>query len=117
MAILVNTFIGVGSLLGANATFTQSNFDTPTLNDLNAISTWIVATSSSDQAGTLFVDQSADGAVVERSDKLATSADAASNQSAMLKVQVVFPFVRVRYTNGATAQAIFFVLASRYTQS
>jgi hypothetical protein len=103
--------------LAANGSFTAS-FEKVVYSDNSSMATYYVVLASSDQPGTVYVDQSTDGVNVSRSDSLATAADAGpqGGQSAMLKVAVLLQFVRARYVNGATAQGRF-LLASRFTQS
>ena len=92
--------------LAAGATFT-GNFEQVPAYGAGIYYTWIVGLSSSDQAGTIYVEQSMDGAHPLRSDPLNTAADSLGNQSSLLKVQMVYPYVRVKYTNGATKQTTF----------
>lgn len=101
--------------LAASAAFTESSFSPYPEHSGILDADWIVVVASSDQAGTVYVDQSVDAVSVARSDDLATSADPGpqGGQSALLKVQIVLPYHRVRYVNGTTAQARF-VLVKRY---
>lgn len=101
--------------LGGGATFTGKFETVPSLS-AGQNYPWVSALSSSDQSGTLFVEQSADGVTPLRSDSLASAADALGNKSSLLKVQVVYPYVRIRYTNGGVAQ-LFFVLSRTYSLS
>jgi hypothetical protein len=82
--------------LAANGTYTSS-----TLN----LSGWgrIIGTVYADQAGTLYVEQSSDGTNFDSSSSFSVSAGSPFGFS----VEVVAPYGRIRYVNGATAQTAF----------
>jgi len=63
----------------------------------------IVGSVYADQAGTLYVEQSPDGANWDVVDSFSVSAGSGLGFS----VEKVCPYARVRYVNGATAQAVF----------
>jgi hypothetical protein len=63
----------------------------------------IVGTVYADQAGTLYVEQSADGTNFDSSSSFSVSAGAPFG----FTVEVVAPNARIRYVNGATAQTVF----------
>lgn len=67
---------------------------------------------SSDQTGTVYVDQSEDGVNAIRSDSLAVGADAGpqGGYSATLKIEIVCDYIRARYVNGATLQTRFSIV-------
>ena len=94
----------------ANASFT-SLFEFVEMDDLTAWHTYVAVIASSDQPGTLYIEQSIDGVNVSRSDSQATGADPGpqGGQSTLLKVQIIMPFVRYRYVNGATNQTRFVI--------
>lgn len=63
----------------------------------------ITGTVYSDQAGTLYIEQSPDGTNWDTATSLSVSAATATSFS----VEVVAPYARLRYVNGATAQTVF----------
>ncbi len=67
----------------------------------------IVGTVISDQAGTLLVEQSPDGANWDVSSSFAVAAGATEGDGQGFSVEVVAPWTRLKYTNGATAQTVF----------
>jgi len=103
--------------LAPSAAYAQP-YELPTQNQQTGENSWIVVVAASDQSGTVYVDQSVDGQNAYRTDALATAAETTDTgfyaQSAMLKVQLFGPFVRVRYVNGGTPQGLFFI-TRRYT--
>ena len=108
-------YILTNTPLSANGVY-HSNF-TPTTSERDVYS--IIAMASSNVGGTLYVEQSVDGINVIRADSLAmasyTDSNGNTNYSAMLKVAIVAPFVRVSYVNGSTAQT-WFVLTEVFTK-
>lgn len=66
----------------------------------------------SNQAGTLYIDQSMDGSNWDFTENVSVSA----NVGTKLKSAIIARYARVRYVNGATAQTIF-RLGGRYTIS
>lgn len=63
----------------------------------------ITGTVFADQAGTLYVDQSSDGTNFDTT----TSVSVTASTGAPFSVEVVAPYGRLRYVNGATAQTVF----------
>jgi len=82
--------------LPANGTYTSSD---------HLVNGWgkIVGTVYADQAGTLYIEQGADGTNYDS----VSSFSVGAGQSFGFMVDVVAPHVRVRYVNGATAQSAF----------
>jgi hypothetical protein len=108
-----SSILSVVPLVGSDSYV--EDFENPAYTDLSPQYTSIVVLASSDQSGAAYVDQSIDGVNVSRTDTLAMGSDPGPQGgfSALLEVMVVLPFVRVRYTNGATAQSRF-LLARRF---
>ena len=92
--------------LAAAATFTGVSRDAGTATALN--NSRFVGRTFSDQAGTLFIEQSRDGAVWRGPPGIAV----AINEVREFNVPVITRFVRVRYVNGATAQTVFELLSA-----
>lgn len=63
----------------------------------------ITGTVFADQAGTLNIDQSSDGTNWDYSTSVTVTASTKTNFS----VEVVAPYARLRYVNGATIQTVF----------
>lgn len=96
----VTQAIGTGpsttAALAASAAYTSSSYPS---------AGWgrIVGTVFADQAGTLLVEQSSDNANWDTSSSFAVTASTGLGYS----VEVVAPYWRLNYTNGATAQTTF----------
>ncbi len=82
--------------LAASGTFTGTNV----LVDGYSL---ITGTVYSDQAGTLYIDQSSDGTNYD----VTTNVSVSAATGVSFSVQVVAPNARIRYVNGATAQTTF----------
>jgi hypothetical protein len=63
----------------------------------------VTGTVFADQAGTLFIEQSFDGTNYDLSKSVAVLASAGQGFSE----EIVAPYLRVRYVNGATPQTVF----------
>lgn len=74
---------------------------------------WLVGIVFADQAGNLFVDQSADGV---NWDLTSTAYAVSASAGKTFKEEIYGPFVRVRYVNGATPQGVF-RLAARFSSA
>lgn len=83
--------------LAASGTYTSAN---PILSAGNAR---IVGTVYSNQAGTLNVDQSADGVNWDATTSVAVTASTPT----IFSVESIAPYARLRYVNGAAAQTVF----------
>jgi len=90
--------------LGANASFTSSADDR-----LYRTQKTVIAHAFSDQAGTLYIEQSPDGTNWDLSESVSVPA----NTGTALVTTVKSKYVRFRYVNGATAQTVF-RFAKRY---
>ena len=104
----INTaFADTAAALGANAVFNGTSRDFTVAQRTNRLR----AASTSDVAGTLFVEQSNDGTnwVMTHSQATASvpDADATARHIAVIDAPVVNRFARVRYRNGATLQGAF----------
>lgn len=88
--------------LGAGGSYTGTPF---------SVAGWgrIVGSVYSDQAGTLYVEQSPDGANWD----IATSINYAAGTTPGFSVEVMAPEARLRYVNGAAAQTVFRLHAFR----
>lgn len=64
---------------------------------------FVVGMVASDQAGNIFIEQSMDGTNYDES----TTYAVAANDGKAFKEDVIAPFVRIRYVNGATPQTSF----------
>ena len=82
--------------LGANASVTLGPYDA-------IIYKYVNITVFADQAGTLYIEQSSDGANWDISESISVSA----NTGQGISREVIGRYVRVRYVNGATAQTVF----------
>jgi hypothetical protein len=82
--------------LAANASWTSSTDSSP-------YTRFICGSVYADQPGTLYVEQSPDGANWDIVDSYSVSAGTGLKFS----VEKVLPYARVRYVNGATAQTVF----------
>lgn len=67
----------------------------------------IFGTVISDQAGTLYVQQSSDNANWDVQSSFTVAANDAVGSGTGYSVEVVAPYARLYYTNGATAQTVF----------
>ena len=92
--------------LAAGAVFTGTARDAGTATALN--NSRFVGRTFSDQAGTLFIEQSRDGTVWRGPAGIAVAA----NEVREFNVTIITRFVRVRYLNGATAQTAFELLSA-----
>lgn len=100
MTVIYGNFNGLAlvdastTALGASGTYnTPSPFTT-------AGSAKVVGTVFTDQAGTVYVDQSSDGTNWDATSSVSVTA----NTPTSFSVEVVAPYGRLRYVNGATAQ-------------
>ncbi len=84
------------SPLAANASWTSAVDDSP-------YTRFVCGYAYSDQAGTLYVEQSPDGVNWDLADSYSVSGGAAVRFS----VEKLLPYARVRYVNGAAAQTVF----------
>ncbi len=82
--------------LGASVTFTSASFDVSSAK-------FIVGSVYADVDGTLYIEQSPDGTNWDVSSAFSVTGGTGIGFS----VEVVAPYARVRYTNGATAQSSF----------
>lgn len=100
--------------LGSSASFSEGFAKNPAQSIGTSLPSYLIALASSDQSGTVWIDQSVDGTNVIRSDSQATSSDNGpqGGQSGILKVEVICPYVRVRYSNGSTSQTRFSLVKS-----
>lgn len=76
---------------------------TVTLNLQSGREDFVVGMVFSDQAGNIFIEQSMDGTNWDES----TTYAIAANDGKAFKEDLIAPFVRVRYVNGATPQGTF----------
>lgn len=83
--------------LGASATYTGASFDTMA-DGVNY--TWLTGHVYSDQAGTLYIEQSGGGTNWDRLDSVAITA----TTPAKISVDILSRYVRLVLVNGATAQ-------------
>jgi hypothetical protein len=86
--------------LGISASYTGASFDTMA-DGINY--TWLTGMTTSNQAGTLYIQQSDDGTNWYTLDSIATTA----NNNFPFSVDVRLRYIRLMYTNGATAQTSF----------
>lgn len=86
--------------LANGATYTGSQFTSQGYG-------WICGTVYASHAGTLYIDQSSDGTNYDEIDSVAISATTQTGYS----VEVVAPYARIRYTNGATTTTTLRVYA------
>lgn len=89
-------YTGTTTPLGANATYTTGTLVTDRADQ-------ITGTVFSNQGGTLFIDQSADGTNWDVSRQIVVVA----NTGQGFKEDLYGGYVRLRYTNGGTAQGTF----------
>lgn len=89
-------FIGTTESLDANETYTS---ESRLVDRADRIAGLVFA----DQAGTLYVEQSADGTNWD----LSTSVNITANTGTKFSEELIAPYVRVRYTNGASGQGAF----------
>ncbi len=113
MSLPYTTDSGNAALAGGQTI--ETNWEQVTQSDSTAFQSWIYAVASSDQSGTLYAEQSDNGASVGLSDLLATGVDSALGNSARLKVQLSLAWVRIRYVNGSTPQTKF-IFTRRFTE-
>lgn len=102
------SFLHSTTALGASASFTGNTMDLGGNHEYR----YNNVMAYSDQAGTLYVDQSRDGSTWYAYATIATTGGAVSIQS----VPIVQRYSRVRFANGATAQTVF-ELSNSLTQN
>lgn len=106
-------FADTATALGINAIFTGTSRD---FTVTRRVSRFRVA-ATSDQTGTLFIEQSNDGTnwVMTHSQATTsvTDADAVARHIANLDIPISNRFIRVRYRNGAVAQTVFRLISSQ----
>jgi len=92
MALIAST----STPLGGNATYTSPVFPT-------AAFSYLSGSVFADQAGTIYIEQSGDGTHWDLSTNYAVSASDGSG----FKEEVILPWGRIRFVNGAAAQGTF----------
>jgi len=95
-----NALASTTAALAANATYTSATLDAAPWRRL-------IGTVISDQAGTLYVQQSPDGQNWDVQSTFSVPANDATGGGVGWSVEVVAPYARLSYTNGATAQTVF----------
>jgi hypothetical protein len=88
------------TILGISAQYTGASFDTMA-DGVNF--TGVTGLVTSNQAGTLYIDQSPDGTNWYTTDTIAVSASGLGK----INFDILVRYLRVRYVNGATAQTSF----------
>lgn len=104
----INTaYADTSTALAANAVFNGTARDFTATQRVNEFR----ASSTSDVAGTLFIEQSSDGTnwnMTHRQDTTSVAdADATTRHIAIINAMVCARYARVRYRNGATPQTVF----------
>lgn len=89
--------------LAANSTYTTGGSGYFSLSGMRRI----VGSAISDQSGTLLVQQSPDGSNWDIGSSFAVSAGTTAGNGVGFSVEVVCPYGRLVYNNGATAQTVF----------
>jgi len=95
-----NALASTTTALGANATYTSATLDAAPWRRL-------IGTVISDQAGTLYVQQSPDGTNWDVQSSFSVAANDATGGGVGWSVEVVAPYARLYYVNGATGQTVF----------
>lgn len=98
-------FIGTTAPLGANGTWTSQTVNTGLADNLTGL-VW------ASHAGSLVIEQSADGTNWDFGRTIAVAATTGQT----FTEPIMAPYIRLRYTNGATAQTGF-RLASRFSSA
>lgn len=93
-------FAGTSTALTGNSTYTGPTF-TADRDDS------IVGSVASDQSGSLFIEQSADGINWDIRTTTNITGSGSAGTGTIINTALVLPFWRVRYTNGATNQGSF----------
>jgi hypothetical protein len=99
LALFAINVVSTTTALGASATYTSSSEQESTYGT-GMSRGYIRAMAISDQAGTLYIDQSVDGSHWDKSDSQAMTAGTV----AVLAVQLYGQFWRLRIVNGGTAE-------------
>jgi len=94
--VLMRKLVSTTTALGANSTYTSSKQTVAGFSRL-------VGTVYADQDGTLYVEQSSDGTNYD----VTSSFSVTGGTGLGFSVEIVAPFARIKYTNGANAQTTF----------